>query len=84
MGIWKQEFHPSVIFLIADGPGKKRSPVWPPCNDGYGNDRGSPTPPQSTYLIEMPHGTCMLITETFGAGMRFGLPVVSEDAVHVD
>lgn len=30
-----------------------------------------------SYLLEMPHGTCMLITETFRFGMRFGLPTVS-------
>ena len=44
---------------------------------------GEPDPSAvRSYLLEMPHGTCMLITETFRAGMRFGLPVVGGDAVH--
>lgn len=30
-----------------------------------------------SYLLEMPHGTCMLITETFRSGMRFELPTVA-------
>jgi chorismate-pyruvate lyase len=46
---------------------------------------GEPDPSAvRSYLLEMPHGTCMLITETFRAGMRFGLPVFSEDAVPID
>lgn len=28
-----------------------------------------------SYLLEMPETTCMLITETFRAGMRLGLPL---------
>ncbi|PIT02445.1 hypothetical protein TSA1_18050 [Bradyrhizobium nitroreducens] len=46
---------------------------------------GAPDPSAvRSYLLEMPHGACMLITETFRAGMRFGLPVASESAVRVD
>jgi chorismate-pyruvate lyase len=46
---------------------------------------GQPDPSAvRSYLLEMPHGTCMLITETFRAGMRFGLPVVSESVALVD
>ncbi len=38
---------------------------------------GAPDPSAvRSYLLETPHGACMLITETFRAGMRFGLPTV--------